>query len=273
MLGNNYRTPDQTTYLCGMNHSELQQLLEEKARFYNQPAFIPPDPVSIPHLFTQKEDIEIAGFLAATLSWGQRVTIIAKGRDLMNRMDNAPFQFINHASEKDIAIFATFVHRTFQGEDCMYFIKALQYIYQRQQGMEQIFTEGYLPNRSIKEAIHHFREVFFDLPHLPRTRKHLPDPFKGSAAKRINMFLRWMVRNDENGVDFGIWKTISPAHLLCPLDLHSGNVARRLGLLTRKQDDWQAVEELTAKLRVFDTRDPVKFDFALFGSGVNEKLK
>jgi uncharacterized protein (TIGR02757 family) len=250
---------------------QLKEFLEEKALFYNQPSFIENDPIAIPHFFSKKEDIEIAGFLSATLAWGQRVTIIRKARELMVRMDNAPYDFIINASDKEIGSLSTFVHRTFQGEDCIYFLHALQQIYKKGGGLETAFTSGYINNQSVKESIHHFRGLFFGFEHLHRTRKHVPDPITGSAAKRINMYLRWMVRNDGNGVDFGIWKNINPAHLMCPLDLHSGRVARKLGLLTRKQDDWQAVEELTANLRTFDASDPAKYDFALFGSGINEK--
>lgn len=253
------------------SRDELKEYLEEKVIFYNQPTFIAEDPISIPHLFTKKEDIEIAGFLSATLAWGQRVTIINKSRELLKRMENSPFDFVSNASENETGTLSSFVHRTFQGEDCIYFLHALQQIYKNKGGLETAFTTGYLYNQSIKEAIHHFRELFFGFEHLNRTRKHIPDPVTGSAAKRLNMYLRWMVRKDNKGVDFGIWKNINPAHLMCPLDLHSGRVARQLGLLTRKQDDWQAVEELTANLRTFDAADPVKYDFALFGSGINEK--
>jgi uncharacterized protein (TIGR02757 family) len=248
-----------------------KEFLDNMFLKYCQPGFIANDPINIPHQFTKKEDIEIAGFLAATLSWGQRVTIINKSRELMTRMDNSPYDFIIHASEKEIGTMATFVHRTFQGEDCMYFLTALQQIYRYRGGLEKIFNSVYFPNQSIKESILYFRDVFFSFDHPTRTRKHLADPMSGSAAKRINMYLRWMVRNDANGVDFGIWKQIKPSDLLCPLDLHSGKVARRLGLLERKHDDWQAVEELTANLRIYDPVDPVKYDFALFGTGVNEK--
>ena len=254
-----------------LNHQELYDFLEEKTSFYNNLQFIENDPVCIPHLFTKKEDIEIAGFLAATLAWGQRVTIINKSRELLRRMDNTPYDFVIHASEKEIATLSTFVHRTFQGEDCIYFIHALQEIYKCHGGLESVFNSGYLPNRSIKESISKFREVFFSFEHLQRTRKHVPDPIRGSASKRLNMLLRWLVRKDNKGVDFGIWESIRMADLLCPLDLHSGRVARTLGLLHRKQDDWQAVEELTANLREFNPMDPVKYDFALFGTGVNEK--
>jgi len=254
-------------------HQQLFELLEEKASFYNHPRFIETDPISIPHLFTQKEDIEIAAFLAATLAWGQRKTIINKSRELMKRMGNSPYQFISSASAREISTFSSFVHRTFQGEDCMAFLHSLQLIYLQHGGLEKAFLSGYQAGRSIPESIHSFREVFFSYPHLPRTRKHLPDPASGSAAKRINMFLRWMVRHDDRKVDFGIWKQFSTSDLMCPLDLHSGNVARALGLLNRKNDDWQAVEELTTILRTFDPLDPVKYDFALFGSGVNENKR
>lgn len=254
-----------------LTHQQLFDLLEEKATFYNNIDFIEKDPISIPHLFTKKEDIEIAGFLTATMAWGQRVTIINKSRELMNRMDNSPYDYILNASEKEAQCLSSFVHRTFQGDDCMYFISAIQQIYKQLGGLEVAFTKGYEPNKSIKESITGFREVFFSFDHLHRTRKHVPDPQTGSAAKRINMFLRWMVRNDTKGVDFGIWKNFNTSDLLCPLDLHSGNVARKFGLLERKLNDWQAVEELTANLRIFDPADPVKYDFALFGTGVNEK--
>jgi len=190
----------------------------------------------------------------------------------MNRLDNSPYDFILNASEKEIVSMSSFIHRTFQGDDCMYFIYAIQQIYRNHGGLEPAFEAGYKVNYSIKDSIIWFREVFFSFEHLHRTRKHVPDPQKGSSSKRINMYLRWMIRNDDKGVDFGIWKNFKTSNLLCPLDLHSGNVARKLGLLTRKQNDWQAVEELTANLRLFDPVDPVKYDFALFGTGINEKI-
>jgi uncharacterized protein (TIGR02757 family) len=255
------------------SHDELKEFLEEKVILYNQPSFIENDPISIPHLFTKKADIEIAGFLSATFSWGQRITIINKSRELMRRMDHSPHDFVVNATEIEIAALESFVHRTFQGEDCIYFIHALQQIYTYHNGLEQVFYDGYAKNNSIKSSISHFREVFFSFDHLHRTRKHVPDPMTGSAAKRLNMYLRWMVRTDNKGVDFGIWKNISQADLMCPLDLHSGKISRQLGLLNRKQNDWQAVEELTENLRSFDPMDPVKYDFAVFGTGVNEKLR
>lgn len=251
--------------------SQLYDWLEEKSSFYNTPLFIENDPISIPHRFNKKEDIEISGFLAATLAWGQRVTIIKKSNELLNLMENVPHDFVMNASENELNRLKSFVHRTFQPDDCMYFIYALHEIYCQNSSLEKLFTEGYNKNHSIREAIFHFRERFFSCGHLSRTRKHVPNPMKGAAAKRINMFLRWMVRNDHKGVDFGIWKNISTADLMCPLDVHAGNIARSLGLLQRKQDDWLAVEELTANLSTFDPHDPVKYDFALFGTGVNEK--
>lgn len=252
-------------------NQQLRDLLEEKTLFFNQPAFIFTDPISIPHQFKRKEDIEIAGFFSATLAWGQRVTILNKGRELMKRMDDAPYDFVVNATEKNMLLLSSFVHRTFQGDDCMHFVHSLQRIYLNSGGLEKVFTDGYTANKSIKEAIGYFKNVFFGIEHLQRTRKHIPDPMNGSAAKRMNLFLRWMVRIDDKGVDFGIWKNISPADLMCPLDLHSGNEARKLGLLQRKNNDWLAVEELTAQLRIFDPDDPVKYDFALFGTGVNNK--
>jgi len=253
------------------SHQQLYDFLETKVSFYNNPQFIETDPISIPHNFTRKEDIEIAGFFAATLAWGQRVTIIKKGRELMEKMDNSPYDFVISASGKEKVSLANFVHRTFQGEDCIYFVYALHQIYKHHGGLENVFMNGYRTNTSIKASIHHFREVFLSFDHFHRTRKHISDPMAGSASKRLNMFLRWMIRDDSKGVDFGIWKAISTADLKCPLDLHSGNIARQLGLLKRTQNDWSAVEELTNQLLLFDSIDPVKYDFALFGTGVNEK--
>jgi uncharacterized protein (TIGR02757 family) len=250
---------------------EMKKFLDEKVLFYNQPSFVENDPISIPRQFSRKEDIEISGFFAAIFAWGQRVTIINKSRELMMRMDNSPFEYVCNAPEREIESLSTFIHRTFRGEDCKFFVHSLQQIYRVHGGLETVFTDGYSQDHSIKAAISNFRRVFFHIDHLHRTRKHVPDPQAGSAAKRMNMFMRWMVRDDNKGVDFGIWKNISPADLICPVDLHSGKVARQLGLLERKQDDWKAAEELTANLRIFDPYDPVKYDFALFGTGINEK--
>lgn len=247
--------------------SEIYQLLEEKFIQFNQTSFIENDPISIPHLFSAKEDIEIAGFLAATIAWGQRKTIVTNARKMMQLMDDAPYDFILHHEDKDLWRLKGFVHRTFNSEDFEFFVKALQYIYINHGGLESVFARN---AENMQQSIHYFKKVFFEIDHPQRSTKHIADPLKKSSAKRINMFLRWMCRNDKSGVDFGIWKSISPKHLMCPLDVHSGNVARKLGLLTRTQNDWQAVEELTYQLRKFDKNDPVKYDFSLFGLGVFE---
>lgn len=254
-----------------MNKTQLKEFLDEKASFYNHQNFIETDPIQIPHLFSLKEDIEIAGFLVATIAWGNRKSIINNGNKLINLMGNSPFDFVMNYSENDTEHLSTFVHRTFNSDDLNYFFKALQNIYKNHNGLEQVFSK-YSENNTMQPAIHHFKKTFFELPHLPRTQKHISDPLKNSAAKRINMFLRWMVRNDNAGVDFGIWKTISPSQLSCPLDVHSGNVARKLKLLKRKQNDGKALTELDKTLRKMDSQDPVKYDFALFGLGVFEQF-
>ncbi len=248
----------------------IKEFLDRQVMLFNRIDFIIHDPISIPHSFTNKEDIEISGFFAAMLSWGQRATIINKSKELMKRMDNSPFEFVSNANEQELQRMDGFVHRTFQEDDCLYFIYALQQIYKSNGGLEQVFTKGYLPNKSIKEAIEYFNQIFFSYPHLKRTRKHVSNPANGSAAKRLNMYLRWMVRKDNKGVDFGLWENINLSDLMCPLDIHTANVARHLGLLSRKANDWQSVVELTDVLRTFDPQDPIKYDFALFGSGVTK---
>ena len=252
-----------------MHKLPLKEFLDEKVALYNNPRFIETDPIQIPHLFSLKEDIEIAGFLVATIAWGNRKSIIKNGHHLMDIMGNSPYDFVMDFSDKNSELLSGFVHRTFNSDDLVYFIKALQNIYRNHGGLESVFTENKNEN-SIQGAIHHFKNIFFELPHLSRTEKHISDPMKNSAAKRLNMFLRWMVRNDNANVDFGIWKDISPALLSCPLDVHSGNVARKLNLLKRKQNDAKAVIELDNSLRMLDSHDPVKYDFALFGLGVFE---
>jgi len=253
--------------------SVIYNFLEEKSSFYNNPSFILTDPVSIPHLYSKKEDIEISGFLAATIAWGQRPTILKNAGKLMQWMDDSPHSFIMNCTRKDLIRFEKFVHRTFNGTDCIYFLEALQHIYRHHGGLEKIFLSA-LKNddTDLQNSIIHCRSVFFELPHSRRSEKHFSNPAEGSAAKRLHMFLRWMVRKDSRGVDFGIWKTISPALLLCPLDVHSGRIARKLGLLKRKQNDRKAAQELTANLRKLDPADPSKYDFALFGLGVFEKF-
>lgn len=254
-----------------MNTRELKQFLDYKSDEYNRPEFISSDPVQIPHRFSKKEDIEISGFLTATIAWGQRKSIIKNALELMQLMDESPFEFVMNHEEKDLIKLQHFVHRTFNNSDLICFLKSLRHLYTRYQGMENIFQQ-HAENHSLQRAIHQFKQVFFELPHPVRTEKHVSDPLSGSAAKRINMFLRWMVRRDNRGVDLGIWKSLSPSQLSCPLDVHSGQVARKLGLITRTQNDAKALVELDANLRRLDAEDPVKYDFALFGLGVFEKF-
>jgi uncharacterized protein (TIGR02757 family) len=252
-----------------LSRQELKDFLDEKVELYNRPAFIEHDPVSIPHRFSKKEDIEISGFLAATIAWGNRKMILRNANRITELLDNSPFNFIINCKEGDLEKMEGFVHRTFNFVDLIYFIRALKHIYRNKGGLESIFNQYQAPD-SLQPAIHELHKTFFELPHFKRTERHISDPFKGSAAKKINMFLRWMVRKDNKGVDFGIWEKIDPSQLYIPLDIHSGNTARKLGLLTRKVNDWKAVEELTAVLREFDPADPVKYDFALFGLGIFE---
>ena len=254
-----------------MTKAELHQFLDEKVTQYNNPKFIESDPIQIPHLFSLKEDIEIAGFLTATIAWGNRKSIITNAKKMMEFLGNSPYDFVMNHKESHLENLDDFVHRTFNSLDFAYFMKALNHIYTNHNGLENVFQMN-ATKSSLQPAIHQLKKVFFEIPHLQRTQKHVSDPLKGSAAKRINMFLRWMVRNDKTGVDFGIWNSLSPALLSCPLDVHSGNVARKLGLLTRKQNDAKAVAELDKNLRIMDRNDPVKYDFALFGLGVFEKF-
>lgn len=249
---------------------ELKEFLDEKVVQYNQSFFIEHDPIQIPHRFTQKQDIEIAAFLAATIAWGNRKSIIKNATRMMQRMDQAPHDFVLHAQASDLEKLEGFVHRTFNAFDFAYFIQALQAMYQQADSLESYFLikeEEHNP----KQAIDRFRNAFFKGEKV-RTTKHVSSPAKNSSAKRINMFLRWMVRQDQQGVDFGIWKNISPAKLSLPLDVHTGNIARKLGILSRKQNDWKAVEEVDMFLRKMDKNDPVKYDFALFGLGAFEKF-
>ncbi|OIQ23736.1 TIGR02757 family protein [Lacinutrix sp. MedPE-SW] len=252
-----------------MTKKELKEFLDAKVEQYNRLDFIDSDPIQIPHKFSKKEDIEIAGFLSATIAWGNRKSIINNANKMMQLLDNAPFDFVINHEEKDLEPLESFVHRTFNGIDFITFIKSLQHIYNNHNGLEAVFSK-HANKQSIQPAIHEFKTIFFEIEHLKRTEKHVSDPLKKSAAKRINMFLRWMVRQDKTGVDFGIWQSISPSILSCPLDVHSGNVARKLGLLKRKQNDAKALAELDLSLRKLDKNDPVKYDFALFGLGVFE---
>ncbi len=247
----------------------LKSLLDEKVELFNTVKFIENDPISIPHSFLVKEDKEISGLLVSLIAWGNRKSIITSGKRMVEIMNDAPYDFVMNFSEKDIKSAAKFVHRTCNMFDLEYFLYSLKNIYLNHGGLEKVFTKGFEKSRDVKDAIIYFRKVFLELPYLPRTSRHISDPESGSAAKRINMFLRWMVRNDGKGVDLGLWKKIPASALYCPLDVHSGNVSRNLGILKRKQNDWKAVEELTSKLRKFNPNDPVKYDFALFGMGVN----
>lgn len=254
-----------------MNPVELKEFLDQKVALYNNPNFIESDPVQIPHLFSRKEDIEIAGFLAATIAWGNRKMINRNALKMMDLLGNSPYDYVMSHTEEDLKRLETFVHRTFNGQDLTTFIKSLQHIYKNHNGLEAVFSRN-ADETSLQRSISEFKKIFFEINHLPRTQKHLSDPMGGSAAKRINMYLRWMCRQDNKGVDLGIWKSISPAILSCPLDVHSGNVARKLELLTRKQNDAKALLELDTNLRLLDPKDPVKYDFALFGLGVFEQF-
>jgi uncharacterized protein (TIGR02757 family) len=252
----------------------LKKLLDEKVKQFNQIGFIKDDPVTIPHRFSKKQDIEIAAFFAATLAWGNRTTIINSCNTLMQLMHNAPYDFLLQHKPADLKKLLAFKHRTFNTTDLLYFIAFLKYHYKHNQSLEEAFTKQLSANdKTTENALAGFYNYFFSLNDFPqRTQKHVATPVKKSACKRLNMFLRWMVRKDDTGVDFGIWKNIKPSQLVCPLDVHVARMARNLGLLQRKQNDWQAALELTGSLRTFSKTDPVKYDFALFGMGVNEKL-
>jgi uncharacterized protein (TIGR02757 family) len=250
---------------------ELKDFLDEKADLYNRPDFIPLDPLGIPHRFSKKEDVEIAGFLSATIAWGNRKSIVANANRMMELMQESPHEFVTSHSSKELKSLESFVHRTFNGQDFVFFIKALRNLYQNRAGLEAVFSEGFEAGDA-QHAISFFKENFFEIPHEVRHRKHVSDPMQGSSAKRINMYLRWMVRNDNRGVDLGIWKSIPTSKLSIPLDVHTGNVSRKLGLLKREASDWKAVSELDTALRIMDPRDPVKYDFALFGLGAIEKF-
>lgn len=254
-----------------LRKSELKEFLDEKVELYNRPAFIELDPISIPHRYTDKGDIEIAGFLAATIAWGNRKMILKSSARMMEILEDSPYEFIVNSSDCELDQAVRFVHRTFNLVDLAYFLKALRHIYRDRGGLETIF-ETHKTSGSLQPAIHELHKIFFELPHEKRTERHVSDPFKGSAAKKINMYLRWMIRKDNKGVDFGLWDSISPSILSCPLDIHSGNIARKLGILKRKQNDAKAVAELDNALRGFDPEDPVKYDFALFGLGAIEKF-
>ena len=248
---------------------EIKSFLDYKADIYENENFIEEDPISIPHLFSKKEDIEISGFITATISWGQRKTIIKNARQIMEMMDLSPFDFIKNHSKMDLKPLSRFVHRTFNGTDLVFFILSLKNIYKNHGGLEKLFIPNNI-NDNMSKAINQMKSIFFSISHKHRTRKHISDPLKGSAAKRINMFLRWMVRSNKKKVDFELWKSISPSQLSCPLDVHTGRVARKLKILNRNQNDYKATLELDSYLKKINPKDPVKYDFALFGLGTFE---
>jgi uncharacterized protein (TIGR02757 family) len=287
-----------------MKFAELKDFLDFKVDQYNRPSFIANDPICIPHQYSLKQDIEIAAFFAAILAWGQRKTIINKCNELFLRMDNEPYQFMLHHSDNDLKRLLGFKHRTFNDTDLLYFVEFFKHHYLQSDTLEtaflpqkQIFNPAYLPEKytdesdievasspcsltdlrladfTAEKALNHFRTYFFSLPDFPRrTFKHISSPLQKSTCKRLNMFLRWMVRKDNCGVDFGVWYTIPVSALVCPCDVHVDRVARKLKLIKRKQTDWLTAVELTENLKKFDPKDPVKYDFALFGLGIEEKF-
>lgn len=253
-----------------MNKQELKAYLNEKVAQYNQPSFIERDPISIPHRFTKKQDIEISGFFAALFAWGNRTIIINKSNDLLNRMDEAPFEFIYNHNESDLKKFLGFKHRTFQDADIIFLLQFLQQHYLKFDSLEDAFL---IENNywTIEKGLKNFYDYAFSFQHLARTEKHIATPAKNSACKRINMFLRWMVRQDNCGVDFGIWNKIKPADLIIPLDVHVTRVSKRIGLIQEEKANWKQAVKLTNKLKDLDPNDPVKYDYALFALGVVEK--
>jgi len=255
-----------------LSQKELKEFLDAKSTQFNHPDFIADDPIQIPHSFSKKEDIEISAFLSATIAWGQRKTIIKNGFRMMELMDNEPYDFVLHASNNELNVLNDFKHRTFNGIDLRFFVLGLRNLYQKGNKKVSGFEMAFANCNSAADAIDQFRNLMLETNHESRSEKHISSPAKGSAAKRINMFLRWMVRKDEQGVDFGIWNVLSTSQLMIPLDVHTGNMARKLGLISRNQNDWKALEELMSTMRKFDTVDPSKYDFALFGLGVNEEF-
>lgn len=252
---------------------DLKEYLDRKVHFYNRPEFIENDPISVPHRFTGLQDIEISAFFAAIFAWGQRKTIINKANNLIERMDNAPFDFVQHHSPKDLKKLQGFMHRTFNDDDALYFIQFFKEHYKRHESLEKAFTLFLSPkDENVSYALRDFRNYFFSWQHMKRTEKHIATPAKNSACKRINMFLRWMVRKDNNGVDFGLWNNIKTSQLFCPLDVHVLRVANRLGLIKADKADFKTLLQLQNKLLALDSEDPVKYDFALFGIGVEEKF-
>ncbi|MFZ1705372.1 MAG: TIGR02757 family protein [Saprospiraceae bacterium] len=260
-----------------MLHNNIQEstlvLLNEMVDKMNHTSFIKEDPISIPHRFTKKQDVEIAGFFAAIFAWGNRKTIINKASELIEFMDNDPHSFILYHDEKDLKRYENFTHRTFQSTDALYFIEFLKHHYQHFESLEDAFLPETDFVNGQKSRLSHFHNYFFSLPFAPqRTKKHVSSPVNNSTCKRLNMYFRWMVRKDDRGVDFGLWKRIPTSELMIPYDVHVEKAARKLGLLHRKQRDWKAVEELTANLRLLDPFDPIKYDYALFGLSIEKMI-
>lgn len=250
----------------------LKSFLDNKFSLFNKAEFVLSDPISVPHSFSNKKDIEVAAFLTSTISWGQRITIINNAKKLMSLMDDAPHDFILHHQPKDLKPFEKFVHRTFNSDDCLAYLHSLQNIYRNHGGLESTFSKAFSDSVNTLEAIEKVRNIFFSTPHLPRTQKHFSSPAKNSATKRLNMFLRWMVR-PADGIDFGLWNAIPACKLIIPLDIHVSRAARKLNLIKTKQDNWKAAVELTEELKKFDENDPIKYDIALFNWSVCENLK
>jgi uncharacterized protein (TIGR02757 family) len=253
-------------------HQHLKEFLDQKVEEFNTPSFISKDPISIPHAFIKKQDIEIAGFFAAVFAWGNRTIIINKSKELLTLMDNAPYDFITSHSDKELQRLLAFKHRTFNTTDLLYFILFLRHHYAQAGSLETAFTRWMSKSdMTVENALTGFHDYFFSMEDAPvRTRKHIATPARNSTCKRLNMFLRWMVRHDDKGVDFGIWNKISPAQLVCPVDVHVTRVATRLGLMEDRPVNWKAAISLTERLKEFDRADPCKYDFALFGIGVRE---
>lgn len=256
-----------------MNKNELADLLETLHNKYNRADFIEADPISVPHSFSSRENIEISGFLAATIAWGNRKAIVKSAMRMMQYMDNQPYDFVVSASETELQHLKTYVHRTFNGNDFIDFVRALRNFYQKFGGIGNFFEKSYEETRDMRIVLSQFRSEFLSEEHNKHSEKHISNINKGASCKRLNMYIRWMVRRDNCGVDFGLWQKIPMSALYLPLDLHSGNMARALGLLARKQNDWKAVEEITQSLREFDADDPTRFDFSLFGAGIDGFLK
>lgn len=256
-----------------MNKEELRDLLEHLHDKYNRPEFIEPDPISIPHSFSDRHDREVAGFMAATIAWGNRKAIVKSAARMMQYMDYSPADFVRNASASELAHLQSYVHRTFNGQDFTDFVLAIRGITEHWGGIGEFFEQNYVATQSIPQVLSLFRKEFFSIEHNPHCEKHLSSIDKGAACKRLNMYLRWFVRRDDRGVDFGLWKKIPMSALYLPLDVHTGNMGRALGLLTRKQSDWKATDEITSSLREFCSDDPVRYDYSLFGAGIDGYLK